>query len=134
MKRDYYSDSIAGFLNTSTNEILGTLARNSGFTIEQTQRDAWLEEVAILKIALLNIDGMIYFEYSIPRMGKRIDTILLIGSALFVLEFKIGDREFTSYAMNQAYDYALDLKNLLNPFTGFSMEHMMFAHPFISRT
>ncbi|MDX6446444.1 MAG: hypothetical protein QOH71_3518 [Blastocatellia bacterium] len=111
MKRDYYSDSIANFLNTSTNEILGTLARNSGFTIEQTQRDAWLEEIAILKIALRNTDGSIYFEYSIPRMGKRIDTVLLIGSALFVLEFKIGDREFTSYAMNQAYDYALDLKN-----------------------
>lgn len=111
MKRDYYSDSIANFLNTSTNEILGTLARNSGFTIEQTQRDAWLEEVAILKVALRDTDGTIYFEYSIPRMGKRIDTVLLIGSALFVLEFKIGDREFTSYAMNQAYDYALDLKN-----------------------
>ena len=111
MKRDYYSDSIANFLSTSTNEILGALVRNSGFTIEQTQRDAWLEEVAILKVALRDTDGTIYFEYSIPRMGKRIDTVLLIGSALFVLEFKIGDREFTSYAMNQAYDYALDLKN-----------------------
>ena len=111
MKRDYYSDSIANFLSTSTNEILGALVRNSGFTIEQTQRDAWLEEVAILKVALRDTDGTIYFEYSIPRMGKRIDTVLLIGSALFVLEFKIGDREFSSYAMNQAYDYALDLKN-----------------------
>lgn len=111
MKRDYYSDSIANFLNTSTNEILGALAINSGFTIEQTQRDAWLEEVAILKIALRNFEGTIYFEYSIPRMGKRIDTVLIIGSALFVLEFKVGDREFTSYAVNQAYDYALDLKN-----------------------
>src|SRR5207245_2899936 len=111
MKRDYYSDSIANFLNTSTNEILGTLARNSGFAIEQTQRDAWLEEIKILKDTLHTSDGNIYFEYSIPRMGKRIDTVLLIGSALFVLEFKIGEREFTSYAINQAYDYALDLKN-----------------------
>jgi hypothetical protein len=111
MKRDYYSDSIANFLKSSTNEILGTLTRNSGFAIEETQRDAWLEEIAILKNALRKTDGTIYFEYSIPRMGKRIDTILLIGSALFVLEFKIGEREFTSYATNQAYDYALDLKN-----------------------
>src|SRR5712692_5998592 len=111
MKRDYYSDSIANFLTASTNEILGTLARNSGFAIEQTQRDAWLEEIRILKNVLRNTDGSIYFEYSIPRMGKRIDTVLLIGPALFVLEFKIGEREFTSYALNQAYDYALDLKN-----------------------
>lgn len=111
MKRDYYSSSIAQFLDTSTDEILGTLTRNSGFTVEPTQRDSWLEEIAILKTALRNLDGQIYLEYSIPRMGKRIDTVLLIGSALFVLEFKIGEGQFTSYAMNQAYDYAVDLKN-----------------------
>ncbi|MGZ8846731.1 MAG: DUF2075 domain-containing protein [Pyrinomonadaceae bacterium] len=111
MKRDYYSDSISNFLNTSTNEILGTLTRNSGFAIEQTQRDAWLEEISILKTALRNTEGSIYLEYSIPRMGRRIDTVLLIGGVLFVLEFKIGAKEFTSYALNQAYDYALDLKN-----------------------
>jgi hypothetical protein len=111
MKRHYYSDSIANFLSASTNEILGTLAENSGFDIQLTQRNAWLEEINILKETLPNSQGMIYFEYSIPRMGKRIDTVLLIGPALFVLEFKIGEKEFTSYALNQAYDYALDLKN-----------------------
>src|SRR4030095_729041 len=111
MQRSYYSASIPNFLATSTNEILGTLARNSGFTIEQTQRDAWLEEITILKETLRSRDGMIYFEYSIPRMGKRIDTVILIGSAVCVLEFKIGEKEFTSYALSQAYDYALDLKN-----------------------
>jgi hypothetical protein len=111
MKRDYYSDSIANFLSASTNEILGTLAENSGFDIQLTQRNAWLEEIVILKNALRDSEGMIYFEYSIPRMGKRIDIVLLIGPALFVLEFKIGEKEFTSYALNQAYDYALDLKN-----------------------
>jgi Uncharacterized conserved protein (DUF2075) len=111
MKRDYYSSSIAQFLNISADEILGTLTRNSGFAVEPTQRDAWLQEIAILKSVLPNFDGHIYFEYSIPRMGKRIDTVLLLRSALFVLEFKIGEHHFTSYAMNQAYDYAVDLKN-----------------------
>ena len=111
MKRDYYSASISNFIGASTNEILGALARNSGFAIEQTQRDAWLEEINILKTLLTNIAGMVYFEYSIPRMGKRIDAVLLIGPVLFVLEFKIGEKDFTSYALNQAYDYALDLKN-----------------------
>jgi len=111
MKRDYYSDSIARFRNTSPNEILGQLARSSGFSIEQTQRDAWLEEIRILGEVLSSIEGSIYFEYAIPRMGKRIDVVLLIGSVIFVLEFKVGEREFTSYALNQAWDYALDLKN-----------------------
>jgi hypothetical protein len=112
MKRDYYSDSIANFLNTSPNEILGILVKSSGgFSVEPTQRDAWLEEIRILKHVLSDVQGSIYFEYAIPRMGKRIDVVLLIGSVIFVLEFKVGETEFTSYALNQAWDYALDLKN-----------------------
>jgi len=111
MKRDYYSSSIAIFLQASTEEIVGSLTINSGFAVEPTQRDAWLAQIAILKTALTDFDGKIYFEYSIPRMGRRIDVVLLIDSALFVLEFKIGEHQFTSYAINQAYDYAVDLKN-----------------------
>src|ERR1044072_8587270 len=111
MKRDYYSSSITQFLDRSTDEILGMLTRNSGFAVEPTQRDAWLEEIAILKNVLRNFEGHIYFEYSIPRMGKRIDVLLLIGPVVFVLEFKIGESWFTSYAVDQVYDYALDLKN-----------------------
>jgi len=44
-------------------------------------------------------------------MGSRIDTVLLVDSLLFVLEFKVGANEYSSYAINQVYDYALDLKN-----------------------
>src|SRR6266576_1782142 len=111
MKRDYYSDSIAKFRDTSANEILGQLVTCSGFAIEQTQRDAWLEEIRILKKILSEVQGSIYFEYAIPRMGKRIDVVLLVGAVIFVLEFKVGEADFTSYALNQAWDYALDLKN-----------------------
>lgn len=111
MKRAYYSSSISTFLHASLEEILGTLTLSSGFGIETSQRDAWQEEIRILKRTLLEFDGQIYFEYSIPRMGRRIDVLLLIASALFVLEFKVGKRDFTYDAMNQAYDYAVDLKN-----------------------
>ncbi|MBI4651171.1 DUF2075 domain-containing protein, partial [Candidatus Desantisbacteria bacterium] len=44
-------------------------------------------------------------------MGKRIDVVIIIGSAIFVLEFKVGEKEFLSYAIDQVWDYALDLKN-----------------------
>jgi len=111
IKRDYYSDSIAIFLKTSTEEILGKLALHSDFSIDQSQRDAWIEEINILQKVLFNFQGSIYFEYSIPRMGKRIDVVILIGPAIFVLEFKIGEKEFLSYAIDQVWDYALDLKN-----------------------
>lgn len=111
MKRDYYSDSIARFRNTLPNEILGQLVRGGGLPVEQPQRDAWLEEITILKSILVDREGRIYFEYAIPRMGKRIDVVLLIGAVVFVLEFKIGESTFTSYAVDQVLDYALDLKN-----------------------
>ena len=92
MRREYYSDTIVNFLKTSSNEILGKLAQSSKFALEQTQRDAWLEEIRILQNILKPHKGSIYFEYSIPRMGKRIDVVLLIGSAIFVLEFKVGEK------------------------------------------
>lgn len=111
MPRAYYSTTIKDFLNTSSDEILGMLTRGNDFALEQTQRDAWLEEIRILKKTLKPHPGSIYLEYSIPRMGKRIDVILVIGRVIFVLEFKVGEREFASYAIDQVWDYALDLKN-----------------------
>ncbi|HUX91838.1 MAG TPA: DUF2075 domain-containing protein [Gallionellaceae bacterium] len=111
MKREYYSDLISNFILASSDEILGTLAVNNDFALIQTQRDAWLAEINILRNTLATYEGSIYFEYSIPRMGRRIDVVLLIGPVIFVIEFKVGEGEFTSYAIDQVCDYALDLKN-----------------------
>ncbi|MBU1862998.1 MAG: hypothetical protein KKH94_04965, partial [Candidatus Omnitrophica bacterium] len=85
--------------------------KSNDFALEQTQRDAWVEEIIILQKTLSPYSGSIYFEYSIPRMGKRIDVLLIIGPVIFVLEFKIGDKEFYSSSIDQVWDYALDLKN-----------------------
>lgn len=111
MRREYYSDKISDFCQRSNNEILGKLAQGNDFALEQPQRDAWLEEIRILKSILQTYKGSIYFEYSIPRMGKRIDVVLVIGSVIFVLEFKVGEKDFSSDAIDQVWDYALDLKN-----------------------
>lgn len=111
MNRAYYSSTILEFLHTSTNEILGILTSKNEFKLEQTQREAWIEQVRILKDVLNGYTGSIYFEYSIPRMGKRIDVLLIIQSIIFILEFKVGEREFHGYSIDQVWDYALDLKN-----------------------
>lgn len=111
MKRAYYDDSITNFLITSPEEIIGKIALKNEFPLEQTQKDAWLAEIIILKAVLPPYIGSVYFEYSIPRMGQRIDVIILIGSVIFILEFKIGEKEYSSYAIDQVMDYALDLKN-----------------------
>ena len=111
MNRAYYSNSIQNFLISTQNEVLGIISGNSEFSDEQTQKGAWKEEIRILKSILEKYKGSIYFEYAIPRMGKRIDVLLIIHSVVFILEFKVGEREFNSYDVDQVWDYALDLKN-----------------------
>ena len=112
--RSYYSDSIVNFLEAPTDSILGQLSRRSAFSVEITQREAWIEQVRLLKDVLppfTNASGAIYFELSVPRLGKRIDAVVVTGPVVFVLEFKVGELNFPQHALDQAFDYALDLKN-----------------------
>ncbi len=111
MRREYFSDTISNFLLSTNEDVIGKLAINNEFSLIQTQRDAWLAQINILREVLSQHEGSIYFEYSIPRMGRRIDVVLLIGPVIFVLEFKVGEKEFSTSAIDQVFDYALDLKN-----------------------
>jgi hypothetical protein len=111
MDRSFYSDTIENFIKSNTEEIIGKLALKSKFADELSQKNAWREEVSILQSVLPKYRGGIYFEYSIPRMGQRIDVVLLIKSVIFILEFKVGESEFPMHAIDQVWDYALDLKN-----------------------
>lgn len=112
MSISYYSASLADFLLQSPMEILGELTRNHRHDLEHQQREAWLTQVDILKDQLAALpDGVLHFELIIPRMGKRADCVVLIGGIVFVLEFKVNSASFDRYAIDQAHDYALDLKN-----------------------
>ncbi len=121
MKRFYYSATISKFIKSTSQEILGALAERNEFALEQTQKDAWLIQIKILKQVLKNYEGEIFFEYAIPRMGKRIDVLLIIEHVIFILEFKVGEKEFLLSALEQVWDYALDLKN----FHETSHEHLI---------
>ena len=111
MQRAYYSQTIDGFLAEDPIAVLGHLVQQSEFAVEQTQRDAWLAQIDQLQSILGGDHGAIYFEYAIPRMGKRVDVVLVIGAAIFVLEYKVGEEQFSPYNIDQVVDYALDLKN-----------------------
>lgn len=113
MSRAYYSAPIADFLDRDDDAILGSLTGKSDFPVEAAQRYAWQEQARILKKALRPYagQGKVYFEYAVPRLGKRIDVVALIRSTLFILEFKVGDSVFAGHARDQVWDYALDLKN-----------------------
>ncbi len=111
MDRFYYQNSIAEFLADSEDAIFGALARNHTFDLVDLQRNAWLYEIRLLKNVLAGSSGQIVFEYSIPRLGKRIDVVLLLSGIVFTLEFKVGTDEYLRQDLDQVWDYALDLKN-----------------------
>ena len=111
--RCYYSKSLEAFLQQSSKEIIGVIHSNdiSAETSIQ-QSNTWEIEVDILKKQLADFtEGRIIFEYTIPRMGKRVDVVLLYKNIAFLLEFKCGDKEYRQSTYDQVYDYALDLRN-----------------------
>jgi hypothetical protein len=116
MNRAGYFSTISKFLITDSDTIIGLLTRHNGFAVEDAQLRAWVEQIAHLQsvLSLLSQDlqaGSIHFEYAIPRMGRRIDVVLILGGLVLVLEYKVGEVDFTAHAHDQAIDYALDLKH-----------------------
>ncbi len=112
MQRAYYSTQIRNFLVDDESKILGVLTRNHAFALEELQRNAWISQITSLKEQLRELqDAHILFEFSIPRMGKRIDNVLIFKDSIFAIEFKVGDQYYTSHAIDQVMDYSLDLKN-----------------------
>ena len=107
----YYSGPVDLFLATDPYEVLGALTAAHIYDLEVEQRQAWEEELKVLTVALRGLPGMLYFEFDVPRLGSRIDAVLISGSVVFPIEFKCGERQFRLADYNQAWDYALDLKN-----------------------
>jgi len=113
--RFYYSNTISGFYAEEPCSIVGKLTGSSQHDINPKTANAWKEEISSLREVLSkykNTDrGSIYLEYNIPRMGHRVDAIILIDGIVFILEYKTGGQTFNQSARNQVWDYALDLKN-----------------------
>ena len=113
MSRFYYAATLEKFKHEDTRAILGELhAQNSFASVQQTQSNAWRTEIKLLKDVLAPYaHGQIIFEYDIPRLGKRVDVILLLQGLVFTLEFKVGATEYLRADIDQVWDYAMDLKN-----------------------
>ena len=112
--RCLFESNIASFLEKDEDSIFGAIDKNYHGDALTTTREAWIGEIEILQKALLdwkNSDGRIVFEYDIPRLGKRIDVVLLLGGIIFCLEFKVGESRILESDVDQVLDYALDLKN-----------------------
>ena len=114
MSRCLYNSSFRTFLKTDDNSIFGSLCDNYHGEALTTTREAWKSEITIMKNVLSDYadkNGEIIFEYDIPRLGKRVDVVLLLEGIVFCLEFKVGETKILEADVDQVLDYALDLKN-----------------------
>lgn len=113
LNRAHYQAEIEAFLKTSPDAVIGILTAHSGFAVEQPQLIAWRRQIEILQSGLVPYvqRGHVFFEFVLPRLGRRADVVLVIDHLVFVLEFKVGEQEFHRHAIDQVWDYALDLKN-----------------------
>ena len=114
MSRCLYNSSFENFINSDNDSILGELNRKVHGVVLTTSMEAWESEISIMKdvISSLSTDaGEIIYEYDIPRLGKRVDVVLLVEGIVFCLEFKVGESRILETDVDQVLDYALDLKN-----------------------
>jgi hypothetical protein len=115
VNRAYYSSSIHAFLQEDASSITGKLSQRHSQDLVHLQTNAWSEQISILKLQLApftsTVSNTVFFEFGIPRMGKRADVVLVIDGLVFIVEFKVGAKEYTRHDKDQALDYALDLKH-----------------------
>lgn len=112
MTNAFYSNSIKNFLTQNRDEIFGIIAKNDEYDSLCKQKEAWIEQIQVLKNSFnKSSDGSIIFEYTIPRVGGRIDNVILLNNTIFVLEFKVGNETYLGSASTQVRTYAIDLAN-----------------------
>ena len=94
--RRLYDNSFSEFLKDTDTSILGEICDNYHGDARTTTREAWKAEISFMRETLTqlgNKEGHIIFEYDIPRLGKRIDIVLLYNGIIFCIEFKVGESQ-----------------------------------------
>jgi hypothetical protein len=112
VNRSYFSGSAAALSRQSDNELFGRLASKLPFAVEPTQSAAWKYQIAHLRELIRELpDAHFFFEFLIPRMGRRADLIVLQAGIILVVEYKLGARHFDRSSLEQVYSYGLDLNH-----------------------
>lgn len=112
-RRFGYGQTLAEFLAGDTSTVIGELTLRSAFNVDQTQVAAWRGSIECLRnvLAPWQTEGHLFLEFDVPRLGRRIDAVLVLRQAVFVIEFKVGAGAFLAADLDQVVDYALDLKH-----------------------
>jgi hypothetical protein len=119
----FYAAPVEAFLAASDEEAYAPLAAPHGYTLAPEQLSAWRLQLPVLRTALADLPARavtnptpwIHLEFDIPRLGRRVDAVLVTDTAVVPIEFKVGAKKFQQIDYEQAWDYGLDLKNFHAP-------------------
>lgn len=112
MERYLYHSTLDDFHRSLPVDISRTIKANDRTSALMEQRQSWDEQIEILQHQLAPWrSGDIFFEFTIPRVGKRVDVVVIISGLIFLLEFKVGSSTYDSSSKTQAIDYALNLND-----------------------
>lgn len=112
MNRAYVSIATRELPHITDAELLGHLAARLPFALEPAQRAAWEFQIKHLRELACELPDAHYFmEFLIPRMGRRADLIVVLDGIVFVIEYKLGARQYDRSSVEQVYGYGLDLKH-----------------------
>ena len=119
----FYAAPVEVFLAASDEEAYAPLAAPHGYTLAPEQLSAWRLQLPELRTALADLPARvvtsaapwIHLEFDIPRLGRRVDAVLVTDTAVVPIEFKVGAKKFQQIDYEQAWDYGLDLKNFHAP-------------------
>ncbi len=126
--KSFWSGTVAELLRASVPDITGALATAQirHFRVNEAQQlRAWEVTINMLQGALPTVPysetWRVLLEFPMLRLGKRPDVIILIRSAILVLEIKAGSSFHTPADRRQVQDYAIDLHD----FHAGSREHII---------
>jgi hypothetical protein len=114
----YYRATVSAFLEASDDQVAGALAAPHALALTPEQLAAWRLQMDPLRGAVFGVEGWLHLEFDIPRLGRRVDAVLVSGPAIVPIEFKVGARKYDQDAYEQTWDYGLDLKNFHAPSHG----------------
>ena len=123
----YYRAPLRRFVQESASSILGDLAVANGdarFPLAPEAIDAWRLQLPTLMNGCAKLlaavpaaaDYELLLEYPIPRVGKRIDAVLLMNDVIVAIETKTGHAP--TAAERQVDDYAIYLACFHEPSAG----------------
>jgi hypothetical protein len=114
----FYGARVAEFMSDDPNNVVGVLATRASLEYRGNQPEqarSWRDQVKLLRRAFSEVKGSgewgLLLEYSLRRLGRRPDAVILAPGVIIVVEFKMSAEKHAAHHVQQVEDYALCIRD-----------------------